>query len=48
MGRWVRGILEMRDVEDVRCRGYGMFRLWDVWDVECSGCGFSGYGMFGM
>ena len=29
----------MRDVWDVGCSGYGMFRMQDVWDVGCSGYG---------
>ena len=32
-------MFRMRDVQDVRCSGYGMFGMWDVSHVECSGCG---------
>ena len=44
---WVCMILEMWDVGDVGCCGYGMFRIWDfgmcdVQVVECSGCGMLG------
>ena len=32
-------MLEMWDVEDVRCFGCGMFGVWDVGDVGSLGCG---------